>query len=132
MNILIAIVIILHGLVHLWYVTMSQGWVELKPEMGWNGHSWLLSNMAGANLTATLASVFFGLSALLFVIAGAGLLAGAAWARPWMIAAAAVSTLSILLFWDGRFNLIVEKGLIGLLLSAGLLVAELTAHWPAA
>jgi hypothetical protein len=33
----------LHGLIHLWYVVLSQGWGEVEDGMGWNGHSWLLS-----------------------------------------------------------------------------------------
>jgi hypothetical protein len=29
--------IVLHGLVHVWYVTLSQRWVEFQPEMVWTG-----------------------------------------------------------------------------------------------
>jgi len=43
MNILIGIFILLHGLVHMWYVTLSQGWVEFQANMGWTGKSWLLT-----------------------------------------------------------------------------------------
>ena len=27
------------GLLHLWYVTLSQRWTEFQPEMGWTGES---------------------------------------------------------------------------------------------
>ena len=39
--------VVLHGLVHLWYFTLSQRLVEFKPEMGWTGKSWILSNLLG-------------------------------------------------------------------------------------
>jgi hypothetical protein len=35
------------GFVHLWYVALSQGWVEMEDAMGWNGRSWLLSDLLG-------------------------------------------------------------------------------------
>lgn len=40
----VAVFLVLHGLVHLWYVVLSQGWVEMEDAMGWNGQSWLLSD----------------------------------------------------------------------------------------
>jgi hypothetical protein len=48
---LIGIFIVLHGLVHLWYVVLSQGLVEFEPEMGWTGESWLLSRLLGESAT---------------------------------------------------------------------------------
>lgn len=47
LRISIGIFMLLHGLVHLWYFVMSRGLVELKPEMGWSGKSWLLTNLLG-------------------------------------------------------------------------------------
>ena len=45
----ISLFIVLHGLVHLWYFTLSQRLVEFKPEMGWSGRSWIFTNFLGDN-----------------------------------------------------------------------------------
>ncbi|MFN2263128.1 MAG: hypothetical protein ACK2UM_02610, partial [Anaerolineales bacterium] len=73
MNILIGIFILLHGLVHIWYVTLSQGWVEFQANMGWTGKSWLLSNLLGHDVTRMVATIFYGLSTITFLVAGFGL-----------------------------------------------------------
>ena len=46
--------IVLHGLVHLWYVVLSQKLVAFQPEMGWVGRSWLLTNVLGDSPTRSL------------------------------------------------------------------------------
>lgn len=132
MNVLIGIVIILHGLVHLWYVTLSQGLVAFKPQMGWTGRSWLLTNILGDSATHNLATIFYLASTVLFLIAGAGLLASQSWSRVWLIVAAGVSMASIVLFWDGSFRLSVEKGAFGLLINGIILFAILVLKWPSA
>jgi hypothetical protein len=81
MQIVFAIFVILHGLIHMWYVTLSQGWVEFQVEMGWNGRSWLLTDALGEKLSLNIASVLYVLSTLLFIITGVALLAKAPWAR---------------------------------------------------
>ena len=129
MNILIGIFILLHGLVHIWYVTLSQGWVEFQANMGWTGKSWLLSNLLGNDVTRMFATIFYGLSTITFLVAGFGLLAKQDWSRVWMIAASVVSTITILVFWDGNIGMPVEKGLLGLLINIGILVAILMFGW---
>jgi hypothetical protein len=42
-----------------------------------------------------------------------------------VIGSAALSTAVILLFWDGGLQMLVQKGLIGLLINVGILVALL-------
>lgn len=123
MRILFGIFILLHGLVHLWYVTLSQGWVQFQPSMGWSGKSWLLSSLLAPGLTQWVATVLYGLAAAAFAVAGVGRMANQDWSRPWLTAASLVSILAIVLFWDGSFKMPVEKGILGLLISIGLLVA---------
>lgn len=122
LNILAGIFLTLHGLVHLWYVALSQRWVEFDPEMGWTAESWLLSNLLGAAATRSLAGVLLTLATVAFVISGVAVLARAAWWRPILLGSAIFSTASVLLYWDGRPEMIVEKGLIALLINAGVLV----------
>jgi hypothetical protein len=131
MNILLGIFVILHGLVHFWFVTLSQGWVEFQADMGWTGSSWLLVNFLGAGFLRGLTSVLYGLAAVTFLVAGAGLLSKQDWSRPWLMVASLISALSIVVFWDGSFSLLVQKGLLGLLISLGLLAAVLLFNWPA-
>ena len=76
MNVLIGVFLSLHGLVHLWYVTLSQGWVEFQADMGWTGKSWILSHIMESELVQSAATVLYGLAAALFLGAGIGAIAG--------------------------------------------------------
>jgi hypothetical protein len=58
------------------------------------------------------------------------ILAEQVWWRPLVIASAAFSAALILLFWDGGVQMIVEKGLVGLLINLALLVALLVFRSP--
>jgi hypothetical protein len=131
MQIIIGIFVILHGLVHMWYVTLSQRWVEFQADMGWTGKSWLLSNLMGQSLVNNIATIFYGLATVLYLVVGIGLLAKQNWVQSWMIGASAFSILTIFIFWDGNFSLLVQKGLLGFLISAGFLIAALVFNWPA-
>jgi NADH:ubiquinone oxidoreductase subunit K len=104
---------------------LSQGWVEFQAEMGWNGKSWLLTPLAGGDVTRILAAIFYGLSTIVFVIASIGLFASQGWARTGLIIASSISIFTIVVFWDGSFRMPVEKGAIGLLISLAILVAAL-------
>ena len=127
---LYGIFVVLHGLVHLWYVTLSQRWVEFQPEMGWTGESWLLSPLLGDGATRGLATALYSLAALGFLAGGIGVFARQDWWRPVVIGSAAVSAVIIILFWDGGLQKIVEKGLVGFLINVALLVALLVFDWP--
>jgi len=129
MQILFAIFVILHGLVHMWYVTLSQGWVKFQTEMGWSGRSWLLANVLEEKISLNIASGFYIFSTVLFVIAGIGLLASSSWARVMLIMSSIVSAITILVFWDGKPNMLVEKGLIGLLINIGFLILVYATSW---
>jgi hypothetical protein len=129
MNILIGIIILLHGLVHIWYVTLSQGWVEFQTNMGWIGKSWLLTNMLGNDVSRMVATVLYGLSTIVFLVAGTGLLAKQDWSRMWIIAASVISMITILVFWDGDLSMAVEKGALGFLINIGILVAIFLFGW---
>jgi hypothetical protein len=124
---LISLFVVLHGLVHLWYVALSRQWVPFKPEMGWTSHSWLLSTLLNQPATQWAATAGYGLMALLFTVAGVGFFVNAGWARPLLIGVSALSTLLILLFWNGGPELWMEKGLLGVVVNVGLVVALLVA-----
>ena len=130
LRLVLGLFILAHGLVHLWYFTLSQRWVAFKPEMGWSGTSWLFTSLLGDTATRLVAGALFILAALGFTLGGAGLLLRTDWWHAILVASAIVGALTTLFFWDGRTELIVQKGLIGLLIDAAILVALLVLKWP--
>lgn len=122
MKIISGIFILLHGLVHFWYVVLSQRWVDFKPEMGWSGKSWLLSGFVGDSTLRSFASGLFALAAIGFLISGIGILASASWWRTAILIAAVFSMVILLAFWDGDLSMIVQKGLLGVLLDVGIIL----------
>ena len=130
MKIIFGIFLILHGLVHIWYVVLSQGWVKFQAEMGWTGNSLLLTGVLGSKPLQFLATIFYSLAAIAFVISGVGVLAKQNWSQISMIVASIISIFVILIFWDGKLNQIVEKGLLGLLISVAVLVSVAVFEWP--
>jgi hypothetical protein len=121
-RILLGIFIILHGLVHLWYFTLSRRLVPFLPEMGWTGRSWLLTGILGDNTARTIASVLFVLATIGFVAGGVGYLADLGWWRTVLIVSAVLSAVTTLIFWDGSAQYIVQKGLLGFLIDIGILL----------
>jgi len=121
-QILSGIFLILHGLVHFWYVTLSMGWVTFQEDMGWKGHSWLLSGWLGENAARYLATAGYALAGVLFAAAGVLVWMNSESAGKWLVPAAVLSTGMIFLFWDGQLSLLVEKGLLGLVISLAVLV----------
>lgn len=128
-RIAIGSILMLHGLVHLWYVTLSQGWVQFQADMGWTGKSWLFTNLLASNFTSFVATAFYSLATITFLVAGIGLIADQEWSRTWMIVASVISSVAILIFWDGNLNMLVQKGVLGLLINIGILVAILLFKW---
>jgi len=121
LQILTGIFIILHGLVHLWYLVLSFQWVKFQPDMGWTGQSWLFSKIFQETSVRSFAGVLFALGALAFIISGIGFLADASWLNPVLLASAIFSSLVLVLFWDGNTDMLVQKGLVGLLINLGLI-----------
>lgn len=122
MNKLLGVFFILHGLVHLWYAILSLKLVAFKPDMGFTGESWLLSRFFPENVLGLIATVLFSVAAIAFVVAGISLFAGAGFVTPLLIWTSVYSSIVLILFWDGSFQFIVQKGLIGLLINAGIII----------
>ena len=127
-----AVFVMLHGLVHLWYFVLSRNMVAFKPEMGWTGRSWLLTEIVGESATRSLGAAAFLLATAGLLVSGIGLLVSAAWWRSLLVVAAGFSAVVILVFWDGGTDLLVQRGLIGLLIDVGILVLALGFRWPGA
>ncbi|MGD8634073.1 MAG: hypothetical protein PVF85_10915 [Anaerolineales bacterium] len=126
------IFIILHGLVHMWYVTLSQRWVAFQPEMGWTGNSWLFTGLLGDASSRVLATVIYTLTSVAFLIGGFGVFARTDWWSTVIIGAAIASSLGILFFWDGSPGMLVQKGLLGLIINIVIIALILVLDWPSA
>jgi len=124
------IFLVLHGLVHFLYVGQSARYFELRPGMVWPDRSWAFSRMLGDAAARNLASVLLALAAIGFAAGGAGIFVKQAWWHPVVVVVAAFSTGIYVLFWDGAFQSLDDKGAIGILINVAILVAVLVFQWP--
>ena len=121
---------VLHGLVHLLYAGQAKRLFELRPGMVWPDGSWAFSNLLGDESTRLLATILYAVATIGFVVGGIGIFAGQAWWRPAVVGAASFSTAIIMLFWDGKMQMLVDNGLIAILINIAILVALLVFRWP--
>ena len=126
----IGIFMVLLGLVHLLYCGQSQRAFGLQAGMVWPDGSWAFSRMLGDGGTRLLATALLALAAAGFVGGGAGILAGQGWWRPVVVGAAGLSSAIFLVFWDGGWQNLDDKGVIALLINAAILIAILAFQWP--
>lgn len=116
----LAVFLVLHGLVHGWYVLLSNGWVTAEDAMGWNGTSWLLSPVLAEGTILVLASVVYVAVTVAFLAGAVGYWRRVEWARVVLLVAATLSTVTLVLMWDGVATLLVEKGVLGVLINIAL------------
>jgi hypothetical protein len=124
-QIVIAIFLVLHGLVHLLYLGQSARLFELQSGMVWPDGSWIFSRLLGDEATRILASISCVLAAIGFVAGGIAIFVMRAWWRPVVAGSAAFSAVIFILFWDGKGQKLANKGGIGLLINLAILVASL-------
>jgi hypothetical protein len=98
--------------------------------MVWPDGSWAFAGLLGEEMTRTLTSVLLVIAALGFVAGGFGLILKQSWWQPVVVATAVFSSVVYLLCWDGGWQNLDDKGLVGLLLNLGILVVILIFHWP--
>jgi hypothetical protein len=88
--------------------------------MGWSGHSWLLSSVVEEESIGKLASVFFLMVALGFVIGAIGYaFSRERWATV-LVGTALLSTFLYTATWDGRFTSLPETGAPGVLVDVAV------------
>ena len=130
MRFIVGIVVVLHGLVHLLYFGQSRRLFELQSGMLWPDGSWAFSRLMGLEATRWLAGIACVLAGLGFVAAGAGILLGQAWWRPFVVASAIFSAAIFFLFWNGRAQSLDDQGLFAILINAAILISVLIFQWP--
>jgi hypothetical protein len=128
-----AFFIFAHGLAHMVYTSLAMGWLpELKNQSTWSGSSWLLTGSIGLPTTRTLGAIFFTAITVVFAITAGALAFKQPWANTCLLWTAVASSIGLLLFWDGSMEDLVSKGLIGVAINIGLLIALLVFKFPAA
>ena len=130
LRVIVGVFFVLHGLVHMLYFGQSARYFELRPGMVWPDGAWAFSRLFGNETTKTLASVALVLAALGFVVAGVGVIARQGWWRLVTVVAAVLSTVIYIIFWDGTFQNLPDKGAIGILINIVILVCVLVLQWP--
>jgi len=130
MRFIFGVFIVLHGLVHLLYFGQSARYFELKPGMTWPNGSWAFSKLLGDAATGNLASITLITAAVGLLASGIGIFVGQAWWRPLVVAAAALSSVIFILFWNGRTQNLDGQGLVGILIDMAILAAVLVLRWP--
>ena len=98
--------------------------------MTWPDSSWAFSSLLGTDVARTLAGLLCIAMSAGFVVGGVGLLASQTWWRPVIIGIAAASAGLFVLFWDGKAQMLSNKGLFAVLIDVSILVALLVLHWP--
>ena len=121
MKLIMSLFILLHGWVHVWYLLLAGNIVKYTPDMGWSGNSWLLSGWIGESTHRQSAVFLYLIAAILFTATGIGYYSGKTWFINSMLISTIFSSLLILIFFDGKFELLVQKGLAGLIINIALL-----------
>lgn len=118
---ILGIFLVAHGWAHVWYVILSQRLIEFKEEMVWTGESWVLSGFLSESVTQLISTLGYSVSLIGFVAGGVALILGRDWWRPITLASAIISSVTVVLFWDGKLSMLKERGIIGLLIDLAVI-----------
>ncbi|MEX1071639.1 MAG: hypothetical protein WEC37_03345 [Anaerolineales bacterium] len=125
------IFVLLHGLVHMVYTAMARNWIPApQGQENWTGSSWLLAGQLGEQGTRNVGVVGFTLVTVLFGITAIGMMLRSPWATAWLAGSAILSSIFLLLMWDGKFQSLTEKGFIGLAINVALLILLFAFQFP--
>ncbi len=124
---IIALLLVIHGLIS----SIFMFYIENPPDpgVGWNGTSWLLTDVLDAPVIQLLGSLLWGLTVHLFVVAGITLFMKREQWRLLDIFAALISLLAYILFWNG-LEPVPEYWILGPVISVVTLVALAIVRWP--
>lgn len=130
-NFIFSLFVLLHGLAHLVYTAMARGLIpatESQPDL--TGSSWLLSDWLDTQAIRNFGALSFAILALLFAGVAGGLWLRQSWAAQSLIVAAFLSSVFLVVFWDGNFKDLASKSIVGLLINLGFLLAFYLFRYP--
>ena len=120
---ILSIVVILHGMVHAWYILLLTKAVKYVPEMGWTGESWLIPGLPDNPTLRNVAVLLYSLAGGLFVISGIGLMTNVTWTRSFLVASAILSSILLVIFFDAHWEMFVQKGFVCLIINVVIIIA---------
>jgi hypothetical protein len=124
-RIVVAVVILVHGIGHVLFLAPCLG----LTQWGQEAHSWLLTRMLGDTATRIIGVLLWLAVIAGFAAASIGLFAGQTWWRPVAIGSAGVSLLALALFASGIGR---QPLLSAGLMDVAILVLLLWVQWPSA
>lgn len=117
---LIAVVVFCHG-----FIYVRIGAVLPGPIKDWKGSSALLGGIVAGDPLIALVRAVHVIAGIAILVCAVGLAVAAPWWRLFAIGGASVGLVAFAFFWDGQTKLLFEEGVIGVAVSAALLLAAL-------
>jgi hypothetical protein len=130
LSIVVGIFLLLHGGVHLLYFGHSARYFELEKGLVWPAGSWALSSFVEEGALRSVANTLLIVATMVFIVAGVSVFIKGDWWQTTVTVAAVFSTLVYLLLWDGSWQNLDGKGLVGILINVAILVLVHVFHWP--
>jgi len=118
-----SIFVLLHGLVHLLYFGQSQRYFELQAGMTWPNPSWILSNVLKERDIQLICSTFCIIDALFFAVGAVALFFELSWSEYLIIIGCIISSITYVMFWNGKLQRLDNQGGIGILINIGIFIA---------
>ncbi|MBD3374339.1 hypothetical protein GF406_04820 [candidate division KSB1 bacterium] len=114
---IIGIFIILHGIIHGFYIGHSLKFFELSPGMRWPIDSWILSRISNDKTIRFIASILLLVALAGFVLGGFALLLDLGWHQYIIFGSSFFSTFVYILFWNKTTKKLHDQGGIGILIN---------------
>jgi hypothetical protein len=120
----LAFLVLAHGLGHVLFLAPTMRLAEWADQ---SGHSWLVTPSLGDSIARLLGSVAWITVIALFTSAVIGFFMATDWWRSAAIVGAALSIVTIVVFWDG---IATSSAAFALTFDVIILIALMWAHWP--
>lgn len=118
---ILGLFLILHGLIHLLYLTLSQD-IITDPSIHWSRESWLLSSFLSDGLLKQISFILFSASILFFVAAGLLYMTEFKRRRAAVYFSAIFSSMTILIFWNGTLQHLDDQGFVGIIINIAIMI----------
>jgi hypothetical protein len=125
MNVVLALVVLAHGIGHVLFLAPTVRFANWADQ---TGHSWLVTPLLGDMATQLVGGLIWIATIALFVAGAGGFLGGQDWWRAATVAGAILSIVGIVLMWDG---IATTNAVLALVFDVLILGSLLWLRWPA-
>ena len=125
---IIGLLLIIHGWIH---VIFQFEFInpDTSEHIGWNGTSWLLTNILDGQIVLLIGRIFWAATLVLFILAGIAVLKEHKKWRDIDVIASIVSLSAFIIFWDGLVPYPLQY-VVGPSVAIVTLIALLVVRWP--